>query len=103
MVEKLNELCELVLQEISEVNDLKSLNELRVTYLGKKGPIQELSAHLRELSIEEKKSFGATLNSVTTKLNEAIDSKRHELEEIELNKKLESEKIDISLPALKLK
>ena len=102
MVEKLNELCELVLQEISEVNDLKSLNDLRVTYLGKKGPIQELSAHLRELSIEEKKSFGATLNSVTTKLNEAIDSKRHELEEIELNKKLESEKIDISLPSTKV-
>ena len=102
MIEKLNELCELVLHEINEVSDLKSLNDLRVAYLGKKSPIQELSREMGRLTLEEKKEFGATLNSVTTKLNQAIEQKRIALEEIELNKRLENEAIDISLPATKI-
>lgn len=102
MIEKLNELCELVLHEVEEANDLNRVNELRVTYLGKKSPVQELSKEMKNLSIEEKKVFGKTLNEVTGKLTSAIDGKRKELEEIELNKKLESESIDISLPATKI-
>ncbi len=102
MIEKLNELCELVLHEVEEASDLKRVNDLRVTYLGKKSPVQELSKEMKNLSIEEKKVFGKTLNEVTTKLTNAIDEKRKELEEIELNKKLESESIDISLPATKI-
>jgi len=102
MVEKLEQLCELVLHEIEEAKDLKQVNDLRVTYLGKKSPIQELSQEMRNLSIEEKKVFGKTLNEVTTKLNNAIDEKRTVLETIELNKKLESESVDISLPATKI-
>lgn len=102
MIEKLNELCELVLHEVEEANDLSRVNELRVTYLGKKSPVQELSKEMKNLSIEERKVFGKTLNEVTGKLTTAIDEKRKELEEIELNKKLESESIDISLPATKI-
>ena len=102
MIEKLNDLCELVLHEVEEANDLSRVNELRVTYLGKKSPVQELSKEMKNLSIEEKKVFGKTLNEVTGKLTTAIDQKKKQLEEIELNKKLESESIDISLPATKI-
>ncbi|MBE6151705.1 MAG: phenylalanine--tRNA ligase subunit alpha [Firmicutes bacterium] len=102
MIEKLEQLCELVLHEVDEAQDLKTVNDLRVTYLGKKSPIQELSQEMRNLSIEEKKVFGKTLNEVTTKLNNAIEEKRSVLEAIELNNKLESESIDISLPATKV-
>ena len=102
MIEKLNELCELVLHEVEEASDLSRVNELRVTYLGKKSPVQELSKEMKNLSIEEKKLFGKTLNEVTGKLTTAIDEKRKELEAAELNKKLESESIDISLPATKI-
>ena len=102
MIEKLNELCELVLHEVEEAQDLNRVNELRVTYLGKKSPVQELSKEMKNLSIEEKKVFGKTLNEVTSKLTAAIDEKRKELEAIELNKKLESESVDISLPATKI-
>jgi len=102
MVEKLEQLCELVLHEVEEAEDLKRINDLKVTYLGKKSPIQELSQEMRNLSIEEKKVFGKTLNEVTNKLSNAIDEKRQVLETIELNKKLESESIDISLPATKI-
>lgn len=102
MIEKLNELCELVLHEVEEANDLKRVNDLRVNYLGKKSPVQELSKEMKNLSIEEKKVFGKTLNEVTNKLTKALDEKRKYLEEIELNRKLESESIDISLPATKI-
>ena len=102
MIEKLEQLCELVLHEVDEAEDLKRVNELRVTYLGKKSPVQELSQEMKNLSIEEKKVFGKTLNEVTTKLNTAIEEKRKVLEAIELNKKLESESVDISLPGTKI-
>jgi len=102
MIEKLEQLCELVLYEIESAEDLRKVNDLRVAYLGKKGPIQEISQEMRNLTLEEKKTFGKTLNEVTTKLNSAIEEKRKALETIELNKKLESESIDISLPATKI-
>ena len=102
MIEKLEQLCELVLHEVEEAGDLKRVNDLRVAYLGKKSPIQELSQEMKNLSIEEKKVFGKTLNEVTNKLNGAFEEKRKVLETIELNKKLESESVDISLPATKI-
>ena len=101
-IEKLEQLCELVLHEVEEAGDLKRVNDLRVAYLGKKSPIQELSQEMKNLSIEEKKVFGKTLNEVTNKLNGAFEEKRKVLETIELNKKLESESVDISLPATKI-
>lgn len=102
MIEKLQELCGKVLHEVEETNDLKKLNELRVAYLGKKSPVQEFSKEMKNLTVEEKKVFGKTLNEVTTKLNSALDEKKKLLEALELNKKLESESIDISLPATKI-
>ena len=98
----LEKILEELRNKIVNVSNMNELNELRVEYLGKKGSISMLSSKIAELPIEEKKTFGAELNKVKMSASELIDSKKIEIETEELNKKLASEKIDISLPSTKV-
>lgn len=102
MKEKVENLKNEVLKKLEETTNLKEVNELKVEYLGKKGPVNELSSHMKELSVEEKKEFGKLLNDLKTELTSSIDTKIKHYENIELNKKLASEKIDVTLPATKI-
>ena len=99
MQEKLLSLKEEITNKISEVTNIQELNDLRIEYLGKKGPVQELSNMLRDLTVEEKKEFGRVLNEFKTEVTSMFDNLKAELETKALNEKLQNEKIDISLPA----
>ena len=91
-----------VLKEIENINDTKTLYDLRVKYLGKKGIISELLANLGKLSIEEKKKQGPIINSLKQEVTKIFDEKNKEIELNILNEKLKNEKIDISLPSTKI-
>ena len=98
----MEELLKKIKEEIKNITDLKSLNELKIKYLSKKGPINEPSLKMKDLSIEEKKEYGMKLNDFKYEVNILFDTLKEKLETEELNKKLENEKIDISLPATKI-
>jgi len=102
MKEKVENLKKEALEKISKASNLKELNDLRVEYLGKKGPISELTTHMKELTPEEKKDFGKLLNGLKQDVTNAIDTKTKEYQEAELNEKLSKEKIDVTLPATKI-
>ena len=102
MKDKINELKKEFEVKVNEVKTMKELNDLKTLYLGKKGPVAELSGMMRELSVEEKKEFGSLLNGLKQDLNLSINDVRTRLEEEELNRRLESEKIDITLPSTKV-
>ena len=89
-------------EKITKVSNLKELNDLKIEYLSKKGPINELSLKMKDLSNEEKKEYGMKLNAFKSEVNNLFDSLKEKLELEELNKKLESEKIDITLPSTKI-
>ena len=82
-----------------EKADYKTLEELRIEYLSKKGKIQGLMAQMRELSAEEKPKFGQLVNDLKNEVTNAIESRKEILESALLNEKLNAEKIDISLDA----
>ncbi len=84
------------LKAISEA-DTRSLEELRIEYLSKKGKIQGLMAQMRDLSSEEKPKFGQMVNDLKNVVSAAIDEKKEKLDQELLNARLKSEKIDISL------
>src|SRR5574344_1999300 len=86
-------------EKIKCISSINELNDIRVEYLGKKGSISALSSKMSELSIEEKKIFGAALNDLKNKATTLIDDKKNEIETKLLNDKLAKESIDISLPA----
>ncbi|MBR4693793.1 MAG: phenylalanine--tRNA ligase subunit alpha [Bacilli bacterium] len=99
MKEKIEILKSEVLEKLANAKNLKEVNDLKVEYLGKKGPIQELTGHMKDLDVEEKKSFGMLLNGLKQDVTNAIDSKIKEYQDAELNEKLSKEKIDVTLPA----
>ena len=88
-------------KDLSSVKDLKSLNELHIKYLSKKGIITELNSKIKDVPNDKKKEFGMEVNSLRTYFNEKYNALKDKFETDELNKKLESESIDISLPSTK--
>lgn len=101
-IEKTNEL-------INELNglfdDVKSKNELeslKTEYLGKNGKITLLNQLIKEIPNEEKKNFGMKINELRNKFSDEFNRVNKELEEKEINEKLNSEAIDVSLPGTKL-
>jgi len=87
------------LAAISAAPDLATLDQVRVQFTGKKSQLTELSKNLGKLDAEERKSQGAALHQVREAINGALTAKQAALQQAELNAKLASETIDISLPA----
>lgn len=85
------------------VDTINDLNEVKAKYLGKKGIINELTKTIKDLPNEEKKSFGSKLNELKQEADTLISKKRKKIEDAILNKKLESESIDITLPSVNIK
>jgi phenylalanyl-tRNA synthetase alpha chain len=87
-----------ILKKISLAEDQDSLEEIRIAELGKKGKISLLMKDLSKLSPEDRKEQGSKLNILKKNISNAISSKKNELTNIELEKRLLEEKIDITLP-----
>ncbi|MDD2203081.1 MAG: phenylalanine--tRNA ligase subunit alpha [Bacilli bacterium] len=84
---------------LNEITDLKELNDLKITYLGKKSEITELSKSLGSFDEAERKEMGASLNELRNYINDSIDSLRVKMELDVINSKLESDAIDVTLPS----
>ncbi len=101
MEEKISNIKEQALKEIEQSNDIKSLENLKVKYLGKKGELTALLKIMGTLSPEERPKMGSLVNSAKNEITEKMQSKEEVLKNEELAKELESEKIDVTLPATK--
>ncbi|WP_442595364.1 phenylalanine--tRNA ligase subunit alpha [Neobacillus sp. D3-1R] len=98
MQERLKELQTEAIGLIDAASDLKQLNDVRVAYLGKKGPITEVLRGMGKLSEEERPKMGALVNEVRESISTKIEEKQRKLEADVINAKLASEKIDVTLP-----
>ncbi|MGE7120078.1 phenylalanine--tRNA ligase subunit alpha [Peribacillus sp. NPDC046944] len=103
MQERLLELQEEALQKVAAASELKELNEVRVAYLGKKGPITEVLRGMGKLSAEERPKIGALANEVRGAIASKIEEKQAALETAAVNKKLATETIDVTLPGRPVK
>ena len=100
-MEKLTSIKEEGLAKIAACESLHDLQELRVLYLGKKGPIQEVMKSMKDLPKEERPAFGQQVNEVKTMFADAIEERKQVLEIKEMEEKIEKEKIDITLDGQK--
>ena len=74
------------------------LNQAKALYLGKKGPISEVMATMRELSIEEKKELGAKVNVAKNEIEKYFEETKTKLINQEINEKIAKETIDVTMP-----
>ncbi|WBL14054.1 phenylalanine--tRNA ligase subunit alpha [Sutcliffiella sp. NC1] len=98
MEQRLKELQQQALQEVSDAKNLKELNDVRVAYLGKKGPITEILRGMGKLSAEERPKMGALANEVREAIATQLEAKVEMLEKAAVAEKLASESIDVTLP-----
>ena len=88
-----------ILQQVASASDEAALEGLRVATLGKKGSISEQMKALGAMGPEDRKTAGAALNVLKDKVTEAIVARKAVLQEAQLEQRLASEKIDVTLPA----
>ena len=84
--------------EIAAANDLAALEGQRVAALGKKGTVTALLSSLSALPADRRKSFGQQVNALKSRVAEALEARRHVLEQQALDARLASEWADVTLP-----
>ena len=82
---------------VSAANDMTALENVRVNALGKKGRITDLMKNLGTMSPDERKTAGAELNVLKDEIAELIEKQESQLKKQELDARLASEKLDITL------
>ncbi len=86
------------LKELEAIKDGNDIIAFRNKYFAKKGELSLLTSKLVDLSENEKREYGALLSQVKTELMVAFDKKSQEINAKEMEAKLASENIDITLP-----
>ena len=97
-VESVKQILEQALAEIQSSDELSVLDDLRVRYMGKKGEITALLKSLGGMAHEERKAFGQAVNQAKVQVADAVSARKQALEDLALNARLVSEKIDVTLP-----
>ena len=103
MKEKVELIKKEILEKLENVKNLKELEILKAEYMGKSGIITNLQSGIKEVANEEKKEYGMNVNMLRTAFNDGYEEKLNKLKLEELNRKLESEKIDVTLPSKRIR
>jgi phenylalanyl-tRNA synthetase alpha chain len=90
-----------LLARVDAANDEASLEALRVEALGKQGAISQLMRTLGQMSPEQRQVMGPQLNGLKDRVTEAILAKKAALAEAALDRQLQSEAVDVTLPPVK--
>ncbi len=98
MKETLEKIHQNALNEINNVASLNDIEEVKNTYLSRKSELTNIKKNIKDLSDADKRIVGPLANQIANDLEAKLAEKYAELQKIELNKKLATETIDITLP-----
>lgn len=101
MKEKLQKIMEEAIAGINASETMEKLNEIKVAYLGKKGELTSVLKSMKDVPAEERPMVGQLVNDARQTIEAAFDEKREMLAKAALELKLQSETIDVTLPAKK--
>ena len=96
-MESLIKLKEKFNDNILNIKDLKTLKEFRNEFLSKNGSITSLMQNLKDLPLEEKKTFGFEVNNFKKEAENKISSLEKEFEEQKIKQDLKKEHLDITI------
>lgn len=98
MIEMLNRIKNQTQIDIGQAEEFESLNQVRVRILGRKGEITQVLRGLKDLDGEQRVEVGRIANEIKSELEGLIETKTQQLKAQALEKMLQSERIDITLP-----
>lgn len=97
MKQQLETIYENAKTDLTNVTSTTEIEDLKLKYLSRKGELNNIKKNLKDLSDEDKRTVGAFANEIAQNLELQIKTKYDELYKKELNEKLKSEKIDVTL------
>lgn len=96
--EKIDSIKDEAVNSFGQAQSVKELYDLKVKFLGKQGQFSQVMKQMGSLSKEERPAFGKMVNEVKRDLESVYQKREVELKQAELNKQIESEKIDLTVP-----
>lgn len=99
MKDRLQEIQKKAFAQIEKAGELDALNEVRVSVLGKKGELTALLKGMKDVAAEERPKVGAMVNEARSLIEEKLAEAKTALEREELERRLATETIDVTLPA----
>ncbi len=103
MNDRLQEIREKALAKIKSAEGLDALNDVRVSILGKKGELTAILKGMKDVSPEERPKIGALVNDTRAAIEEQLAQAKDALEAAKLEKQLETETIDVTMPGKRIK
>ena len=100
MKQQLQNILDSALSEIETAKTSVDVENIKLNYLSRKGTLNSIKKNLKDLSDEDKRIVGAFANEVAQTLEKKLSEKSDDIYKEELAKKLESEKIDVTLTGL---
>ena len=97
MLEQLQIILSEAIAEISKATSLEDLDNLRVSYLGKKGRLTLAAGKMKDLSKEQRPNAGKKLNETRSKITQSLEEKINHFQQIEDSKERQS--LDPTLPS----
>ncbi len=101
MKEKLEQIKAEALSQIEATGALEKLNEIRVTYLGKKGELTQVLKSMKDVAPEDRPKIGQMVNEARAAIEEKLEETRKRLAAKAREEQLKNEVIDVTLPAQK--
>ncbi|HRX42483.1 MAG TPA: phenylalanine--tRNA ligase subunit alpha, partial [Clostridia bacterium] len=98
MEQRLREILDSANTAIRSVTDMKTLEETRVRYTGKKGLLTEVLRGMGKLSPEERPAMGKLVNEVREEIEGMLSDMREKLEKDALKERLKEERLDVTMP-----
>src|ERR1017187_51526 len=98
MIERIEKLRSQAESEISAAASGEALAELRVRHLGRKAELPQMLRGVAQLPAEERASVGRAANQARHALEALIDDRGAQLQGSELDSRLESDRVDVTLP-----
>lgn len=99
--EKIEAIKTAVMEELAKSEHLQDIQDIRVKFLGKKGELTAIMKEMKNFSKEDRPKIGQLVNTARNAIEEQLTAKLEEVKAKELAAKIESEKIDITLPGRK--
>lgn len=101
MKEKLQEITKKAMEQIDAAEEMSSLNDVRVAILGKKGELTAVLKSMKDVKPEDRPAVGQLVNETRAAIEEKLNEAKDKLEQAELERRLKTEVIDVTLPAKK--
>ena len=101
MKEKLDSIVSKTLEKMQNVKTTEALNEIRVSVLGKKGELKEVMKGMKDVAPEDRPKVGQMVNEARDRIESKLAEMRQRLDQEKMERQMEGEKIDVTLPARK--